>query len=240
MYPPLSQSQSHSGLQPLYDPVSYSNSAATSRDYLGEQLGSVGNMQSGSPHLGYANTLASDSTAFLAGSHHGEKYSDAGTYDSEGPPAHMLRSHGQGSNRKGGMFAGKRKRWFIIGGILLLLVVVAAIVGGVVAAKNLSDSGSNDASRVASEHDKGAGEATRNSAISGGNGTEITMEDGTKFTYINNFGGHWEATPFSNNAQPNSWTKPLNQSWDFTNDKSVPASLSQQLWAGADSSVIPF
>lgn len=25
--------------------------------------------------------------------------------------------------------------------------------------------------------------------------------------------------PYNNNAYPNSWTPPLNQSWDFTNDR---------------------
>ncbi len=55
--------------------------------------------------------------------------------------------------------------------------------------------------------------------MTGGNGTEITTEDGTKFTYINNFGGHWSAAPFSNDAQAQSYSKPLNQSWDYQNDK---------------------
>lgn len=211
MYPPLRQSAS----QPLYDPVSYAASAATLRDYLSEHT-MAGAAAPGSPHLGYgSNSHAGDSTAFLAGGH-AEKYSDAGAYDLDGPPAHMLRSHGGQDARKPA--ASRRKRWLIIGGVLLLVAIAAGVVGGVVAARR-SDSGSNDASNLASEHDKGAGDAVRNSAITGGNGSEITMEDGTKFTYVNNFGGHWVATPFSNDAQPNSWTKPLNQSWDYTNDK---------------------
>ncbi|KAH7883443.1 glycoside hydrolase family 5 protein [Phlebopus sp. FC_14] len=59
-------------------------------------------------------------------------------------------------------------------------------------------------------------------ATTGGNGSLVTTSDGTTFTYINPFGGFWVADPkdpFNNNAQANSWTPPLNTSWDFGKDK---------------------
>ena len=227
MYPPLRQQQ------PLYDPVSYAagGSAATSRDYLGEHSGSMANP--GSPHLGYTQSHSGDSTAFLAGQGsgmgHGEKYSDGSMLgDSDGPPEHMLRSHNNSSSqyRKAGGFLGaagsRRRRGIIIGSLILLAVIIAAVIGGVVAARNSSDStasSSGSGGALSSDNDKGADQATRDSAITGANGSIVTMEDGTKFTYVNNFGGHWVATPFSNDAQAQSYSKPLNQSWDFQNDK---------------------
>ncbi|KAI5120171.1 hypothetical protein M0805_008438 [Coniferiporia weirii] len=55
-----------------------------------------------------------------------------------------------------------------------------------------------------------------------GNGSTVTTEDGTTFTYVNKFGGFWvddPAGPFNNNARPNSWTPPLNSSWRWGVDK---------------------
>ncbi|KAF8805238.1 glycoside hydrolase [Phlegmacium glaucopus] len=54
--------------------------------------------------------------------------------------------------------------------------------------------------------------------ITGGDGSTIHAADGSTFTYNNKFGGFWVADPndpFNNNAQPNSWTPPLNQSWNY-------------------------
>ncbi|KAG2019610.1 exo-beta-1,3-glucanase [Coprinopsis cinerea AmutBmut pab1-1] len=56
----------------------------------------------------------------------------------------------------------------------------------------------------------------------GGNGSEISTEDGTKFIYLNPFGGHWvddPDDPFNNDARPNSWTPPLNSSWKWGEDR---------------------
>uniref|UniRef100_A0A0W0FBP2 glucan 1,3-beta-glucosidase n=1 Tax=Moniliophthora roreri TaxID=221103 RepID=A0A0W0FBP2_MONRR len=53
-------------------------------------------------------------------------------------------------------------------------------------------------------------------AVSGGDGSQVVMEDGTSFIYKNPFGGRWyydPNDPFNNNAQANSWTPPLNQSF---------------------------
>ncbi|KAG6811733.1 hypothetical protein H0H92_006085 [Tricholoma furcatifolium] len=59
------------------------------------------------------------------------------------------------------------------------------------------------------------------SATTGGDGSIITTVDGTTFTYANPFGGFWVSDPndpFNNNAQPNSWTPPLNQTWTWGQD----------------------
>ncbi|KAJ7094548.1 glycoside hydrolase family 5 protein [Mycena belliarum] len=56
----------------------------------------------------------------------------------------------------------------------------------------------------------------------GGDGSTVTTENGTTFTYKNSFGGFWvndPADPFNNNAQPNSWTPPLNKTWTWGVDR---------------------
>ncbi|KAG9312258.1 glycoside hydrolase family 5 protein [Chiua virens] len=80
---------------------------------------------------------------------------------------------------------------------------------------------SNSTSSTASSS-PGASGGSGNTPTSGGNGSIVTTSDGTTFTYINNFGGFWvynPEDPFNNNAQPNSWTPPLNTSWTWGEDK---------------------
>jgi hypothetical protein len=60
------------------------------------------------------------------------------------------------------------------------------------------------------------------SGIYGGNGTVVTTEKGTTFTYINNFGGYFvqdPENPFNNGARAQSWSPPLNQSWEWGKDQ---------------------
>ncbi|KAF9045268.1 glycoside hydrolase family 5 protein [Panaeolus papilionaceus] len=62
----------------------------------------------------------------------------------------------------------------------------------------------------------------------GGDGSTITMENGTTFIYRNSFGGIWvqdPEKPFSNDAQPNSWTPPLSQKWRWGVDRANGVNL---------------
>lgn len=76
--------------------------------------------------------------------------------------------------------------------------------------------------------------------VSGGFGSIITLEDGSTMTYENEFGGHWywdPADPFNNNAQVNSWTKPLNQSWDWAKDVIQGVNLGG--WLNTEPFIVP-
>jgi glucan 1,3-beta-glucosidase len=58
--------------------------------------------------------------------------------------------------------------------------------------------------------------------VTGGDGSEITMEDGTKYTYQNPYGGYWyydEEDPFNNGARAQSWTPALNETFNYGIDK---------------------
>lgn len=54
---------------------------------------------------------------------------------------------------------------------------------------------------------------------SGGDGSEVTLENGDAFTYSNQFKGTWTSIPFDNSAVAQSYTKPLSKRWDFNADK---------------------
>lgn len=139
--------------------------------------------------------------------------------------------------RKGG------KKGWLVWGLLLLAALIALAVGlGVglgVGLKNKENSkaDSNKDGDKDGDHktDSGASAdsptATASGAVpeettavptTGGDGSIVLLDDGTNMTYTNRFGGFWvwdEADPFNNNAQPNSWTPPLNQSWKWGVDR---------------------
>ncbi|KAF9018269.1 glycoside hydrolase, partial [Hymenopellis radicata] len=59
-------------------------------------------------------------------------------------------------------------------------------------------------------------------AITGGDGSQVTLEDGSTFAYSNQFGGFWvsdPSNPFASGAKPNSWTPALNESWTYGKDR---------------------
>ncbi|THH07807.1 hypothetical protein EW145_g3127 [Phellinidium pouzarii] len=115
-----------------------------------------------------------------------------------------------------GKQSGRRRRLAWFAGLAALVVVAAAVAVpvGVVFGRNKSSSSSSDG---------GSGSNTKsNLHTTGGNGSTVTTEDGTTFTYVNPFGGFWvddPEDPFNNNAQPNSWTPPLNTTWTWGVDK---------------------
>ena len=122
----------------------------------------------------------------------------------------------------------KRQSWYKrpvrwIAAIILLIVIVVAVAVPVSLTRKHSGSGSSAASSGGGSGGGGTpNPASPSGAITGGDGSVVTMENGQTFTYSNNFGGFWVAdpeNPFSNNAQCNSWTPPLNASWTWGKDK---------------------
>ena len=58
-------------------------------------------------------------------------------------------------------------------------------------------------------------------AITGGQGSLVTTDDGSTFTYNNTFGGVWyydPNDPFNNGARAQSWSPALNETFDWSND----------------------
>jgi len=145
----------------------------------------------------------------------------ANAYPPSSPPA----EHGSVAGGK------RRKPWvWVVAAAAIVAIVVAVIVPvyfKVIKKSNSSSSSSPDHSGGSSSGGgssstgNGAGGAAnpglgQSAAIMGGDGSTVTTETGSTFTYTNSFGGFWVQDPndpFNNNAQAQSWSKPLNQTW---------------------------
>lgn len=111
--------------------------------------------------------------------------------------------------------------------IALLLIVLAALIIVIVAVvvpiyfiviKPKTSAGS----RLVNTSPTMTASATPTPVVTGGDGSIITMEDGTTFTYSNKFGGYWyfdENDPFNNGARAQSWTPALNETFNYGIDK---------------------
>ncbi|KAJ2912465.1 hypothetical protein MD484_g7948, partial [Candolleomyces efflorescens] len=126
-----------------------------------------------------------------------------------------------------------RKRWLILAivlgiAIIVFLAIFLPVYFVVIRKSPATEAGSSASasSGVSSDASGATVDAPAPSATSvpttGGDGSIITLENGTTFTYRNSFGGFWvhdPADPFNNNARPNEWTPPLNTSWRWGVDR---------------------
>ncbi|OSC98799.1 glycoside hydrolase family 5 protein [Trametes coccinea BRFM310] len=124
--------------------------------------------------------------------------------------------------------------WIVAATGILAVVVVAVVVpvyftvvkpnhNNSVKSGTASGSDTNGSGNAAVGSGTASATAPVQTAVTtGGDGSTVTMEDGTTFTYKNQFGGFWvnnPEDPFDNSAQCNSWTPPLNQTWTWGKDR---------------------
>ncbi|CCO32664.1 putative glucan 1,3-beta-glucosidase D [Rhizoctonia solani AG-1 IB] len=171
-----------------------------------------------------------------------DPYADAGTPSPRGTTPSHYRDDNQKSEEVGaaGAYAhqpygseppaktGKRKWFWILAALVALAIVVVAVIVPVyytvIKPKNntaVSSSGGGHSSSAPAPTQSGDPGTVPQEAITGGDGSTIKTETGS-FIYNNTFGGFWyydPKSPFSNNAQAQSWSPPLNQSWKFGTDK---------------------
>jgi len=123
----------------------------------------------------------------------------------------------------------RKRRWLILGGLLGLAIVVLAVVlpvyFTVIKKKDGDDSDASDglgaeesesASAVPSATPTASAEPEV--ATSGGDGSTVTTAEGETFIYNNTFGGTWywdPQDPYNDSAQPNSWTPPLSEPFNY-------------------------
>ncbi|KAF8654052.1 hypothetical protein AX16_003587 [Volvariella volvacea WC 439] len=122
-----------------------------------------------------------------------------------------------------------RRKILILAAIISLILIILAIVipvyfaivrprsnsGNARDENSNSNSGSESSARPTST---GTPDAPQNAIVTGGDGSEVTMDDGTTFTYRNSFGGYWywdENDPFNNGARPQSWSPALNETFRY-------------------------
>ena len=118
--------------------------------------------------------------------------------------------------------AAKKKRWIwvaVAAGVCLVIAVALGVIFGVVKKKSSSDN--NSSSNSSSGSGGSSGGSTSTLAITGGDGSTVTTDNGTTFTYQNSFGGYWyydPEDPFNNAARPQSWSPALNETFNYGSD----------------------
>lgn len=122
----------------------------------------------------------------------------------------------------------RRPLLLLLVGLLTLAVIVLAVVLPVYFTvikpkqRNVDGGVPEPSSTTTPAGDGPIGGGKPGKATSGGDGSIVETDDGSTFTYTNKFGGYWvydPNDPFNNNARPNSWTPPLNQSWTWGQDR---------------------
>ncbi|KAK7017753.1 glycoside hydrolase family 5 protein [Favolaschia claudopus] len=167
----------------------------------------------------YPPPSPNNSTALLPGVSSAPRAAAAyGTYDSS-----------SGAGKRGG----SKRRVVIVSAIVALIVLILAVVLPVyflVVRKHNNDSAAASSGSGDSGANGNGGDGDSNSSnpksniVVGGDGSTVTTDSGETFVYKNQFGGYWvssDTDPFhpSVAAQPNSWTPPLNQTWQWGKDR---------------------
>ncbi|CAK5264244.1 unnamed protein product [Mycena citricolor] len=120
-----------------------------------------------------------------------------------------------------------RKKPILIG---VGVVVVAAIVLGVVIAltagkhksSGTSNLGNGSPSNPSASASSSSGPSIKFALTTGGDGSTVTADDGSTFTYSNPFGGTWMYDvndPFNNGARAQSWSPALNETFHYGVDR---------------------
>lgn len=126
-----------------------------------------------------------------------------------------LGTHYGQSHRETPVKRNRRSRVFLISAGLLV-IILAVICGAYFGVTR---------HRKPTSHDSASPSVSGTPAsniIYGGDGTVVVTEQGSKFTYNNSFGGYFvvdPGNPFNNDARAQSWSPPLNQSWQFGKDQ---------------------
>lgn len=122
------------------------------------------------------------------------------------------------------------KRKIIIGAVIvsLALIILAVIIPlYFLVLKPSTRTTSNPAKatasfNAASPSSTSTSSGMNNVRVTGGDGSVITMENGTTFTYRNPFGGYWywdENDPFNDGARAQSWSPALNETFNYGVDQ---------------------
>lgn len=124
------------------------------------------------------------------------------------------------SQQKHGFFASVRKnrrraRIFIglaVIGLLTLISVIAAFIYMFATKRHQETNSSGNSPGTLALHP---------AEVTGGDGSTVTRDDGSTFTYNNSFGGTWyydPADPFNNGARAQSWSPALNETFGYGTD----------------------
>ncbi|KAL0575635.1 hypothetical protein V5O48_006339 [Marasmius crinis-equi] len=155
-------------------------------------------------------------------------------HDDDRAPGQKRETLGYGDvSEKTGSGAARRRKPLILGlaalAVVILIIVIVVPVYFTVIKKD-DDSSSSGSSSGSGGSDGGSGgdggkdggKPGTVAAVTGGDGTEVTLEDGSKFKYENPHGGYWYYDvndPFNNGARAQSWSPALNETFKYGIDK---------------------
>jgi glucan 1,3-beta-glucosidase len=138
---------------------------------------------------------------------------------------------GRSLEEKRATYAPKTKstrKVMIMGIIAALTLIIAAVVIPVYLfvikpshSSNLAEATTSSSAPTPSPSASSGG-SSKNLRVTGGNGSVITLENGTTFTYLNPFGGYWywdQKDPLNQNARAQSWTPALNETFQYGVDQ---------------------
>ncbi|GJN94706.1 hypothetical protein Rhopal_007797-T1 [Rhodotorula paludigena] len=127
-----------------------------------------------------------------------------------------------------------RAKALLVAGVLGLVAIIAIAVAVPVAVtrNNASAAEKATAERKSSNDGTEKGIPTESNpvadwrtAAAGGNGSIVYTEDGSSFRYNNSFGGYWVSIPFNDTARAQRDVPPLNEPWDYENDRIAGVNL---------------
>lgn len=179
-------------------------------------------------NLPYRNSLAP--TAAGSAQHLGGSDKEAALSDAPRGTSPYPDLSGRQAEADDGSKNSRKKLFFVLGGVAAFIIVAVAVAVPVAITQTKKSSSSSNSSSsepsTTGPDNSGTGEtggptsSGPTSAVTGGDGTTITTDKGTTFTYVNKFGGVWyddPNDPYNNNAQAQSWSPPLSQEWDYQN-----------------------
>ena len=109
-----------------------------------------------------------------------------------------------------------------LGGLLLLIVAVILPVYFLAIKHSNKAASSQHSGTATAPSPSGTKSPSSQNLITGGDGSTVTMDDGTTFTYHNPFGGYWyydPKNPLANSARSQSWVPALNQTFQYGTDR---------------------
>ena len=115
-----------------------------------------------------------------------------------------------------------RPRWSCLI-LLALLLTITIVLGAYFGSKKLKPKhAASGASKPSPASPSSPASPNTPTVVFGGDGTVVTTDQGTTFTYNNSFGGYFvtdSGNPFNNAARAQSWSPALNETWTWGKDR---------------------
>lgn len=219
----------------LYDdgnPRPRESLASSHRSLAGYGYGAEGDANSSVYALNYGGITTPTQRDSFAGTYRDDPR-ESGFYAEQVPIDSLSKTHGNYLGDKRATYIAPRaksRRKFVILAVLgtLILVIAAVLVPlyfFVFKKHSGTASDSNNGTTGGGGGGGGGGSpgsSPQSAAITGGDGSKVTLEDGSTFTYSNSFGGYWywdANDPFNNGAKAQSWTPALNETFNYGTDR---------------------